>query len=319
MNLVARALAFLPFIGTSILFGIASGQHLQAPGFYRGKLGTLEITAISDGTAPRHLDQIVNKPEIVVAEYSAIHEPQPVSLSINAYLVNTGSHLILIDTGAGELFGPGSGLLISNMKAAGYQPAQVDTILLTHIHADHSGGLSVGGAMQFANATVYVDQRDLEYFVQRKDRPEDSETLRRQTAQSRATLGPYLRANRIVPINPGSEIVPGIISRGQAGHTPGHTAYLVQSEGHRMLVWGDIIHSAEVQFAHPEVTIVYDTNPEEAAQARMRELDFVAQSGLLVASAHISFPGLGHVHKCGAAFGWAPIPYEATVAELDPK
>ena len=264
------------------------------------------------------MDQKIEVPS-AQAEYTAIHEPQPINLSINAYLINTGSHLILIDTGAGELFGSGSGLLISNLRAAGYQPAQIDTILLTHIHGDHSGGLSVAGVVQFPNATVYVDQRDLEHFVKRKDSAEDSETLRRQTAQSRATVGPYLKADRIVPITQDGEVVPGITSRSQAGHTPGHTAYLVQSEGHRMLVWGDIIHSAEVQFEHPEVTVVYDGNPDEAAKARMRELEFVAQNGLLVALAHISFPGLGHVRKVGAAYRWAPIPYSAAVTELDPK
>src|SRR6202034_4043674 len=95
-------------------------------------------------TAPRHVDKILSKPDIAVSEYAADHEMEPVDLSINAYLINTGAHLIPIDTGAGELFGATSGMLITNLEAAGYRPEQIDTILLTHIHADHSGVFQLG-------------------------------------------------------------------------------------------------------------------------------------------------------------------------------
>jgi glyoxylase-like metal-dependent hydrolase (beta-lactamase superfamily II) len=296
-----------------------SKQNRQAPGFYRGMLGAFEITTLSDGNAPRHMDQILSKPHIAIAEYAANHEAQPVNLSINAYLINTGSRLVLIDTGAGELLGPSSGLLISNLDAAGYSPGQIDTILLTHIHADHSGGLSVGGVRLFPNATVYVDGRDLEYFVTREDTPADPQALRRTIQQSRATVGPYLDAKKIALVREGGAILPGIAPRSQPGHTPGHTAYLVQSEGHEILFWGDIIHSSEVQFEHPEVTVQYDVDPGKAAEARVRGFEFAAGKGILVASDHISFPGLGHVRKAGSGYRWAPIPYCATVSELCPS
>ena len=298
---------------------LVSKQNRQAPGFYRGMLGAFEVTALSDGNAPRHMDQILSKPDIAIAEYAADHEVQPVNLSINAYLINTGSCLILIDTGAGELLGTSSGLLISNLNAAGYQPEQIDTILLTHIHADHSGGLSVGGVRQFSNATVHVDRRDLEYFVTGKDHPGQSSALRATIQQSRATVGPYLDAKKIALIQAGDAILPGITSRTQPGHTPGHMAYLVQNEGHEMLFWGDIIHSSEVQFEHPEVTVQYDVNPNEAGKTRLREVEFSADRGILVASDHISFPGLGHVRKIGSGYRLSPIPYCATVSELCPK
>jgi glyoxylase-like metal-dependent hydrolase (beta-lactamase superfamily II) len=215
--------------------------------------------------------------------------------------------------------GTSSGLLISNLNAAGYQPEQIDTILLTHIHADHSGGLSVGGVRQFSNATVHVDRRDLEYFVTGKDHPGQSSALRATIQQSRASVGPYLDAKKIALIQAGDAILPGITSRTQPGHTPGHMAYLVQNEGHEMLFWGDIIHSSEVQFEHPEVTVQYDVNPNEAGKTRLREFEFSADRGILVASDHISFPGLGHVRKTGFGYRWSPIPYCATVSELCPK
>jgi glyoxylase-like metal-dependent hydrolase (beta-lactamase superfamily II) len=291
----------------------------QAPGFYRGALGSFEVTALSDGTAPRYMDQILSKPDIVRAEYTADREPQPVRLSINTYLINTGAHLVLIDTGAGELFGATSGMLIANLAAAGYEPEQIDTILLTHIHGDHSGGLSIGGLRQFQKATVYVHENDLAYFVTRKDSADEPEALRTTIKQSRTTVGPYLEAKQIALIKANEEIVPGITARTQPGHTPGHTAFLIQSEDHELLVWGDIIHSAEVQFDHPEVTVQYDVDAKKAAQIRLRQLKFAADKGILVASQHISFPGLGHVRRVGPGYRWLPIPYSATVTELDPK
>jgi glyoxylase-like metal-dependent hydrolase (beta-lactamase superfamily II) len=315
-TLVGLGLAAIPRIATAQR---PSASVKEAPGFYRGYVGAFEVIALSDGTAPRHLDQILSDPSIARKELSADHESEPVPLSINAYLINTGSHLILIDTGAGELFGSTSGSLISNLRAAGYETDQIDTILLTHIHADHSGGLSVGGIRQFPKATVYVDKRDIEYFVTRKDNSDECEILHRQVKQSRATVGPYLKVRKITLIKGDGEVVPGITSLGQPGHTPGHTAYLVQSSGHELLVWGDIIHSSEVQFEHPEVTVKYDVDADTAAQTRLRKFQFAADKGVLVASAHISFPGLGYVRKVGGRYRWVPIPYDATSRQLDRK
>jgi glyoxylase-like metal-dependent hydrolase (beta-lactamase superfamily II) len=310
-KVVGSGIAATPFV---------SNQNRQAPGFYRGMLGAFEVTTLSDGNAPpRPMDRIFSKPAIAIAEYAANHEAPPISMSINAYLINTGSRLILIDTGAGELLGATSGLLISNLNAAGCRPDQIDTILLTHIHADHSGGLSIGGVRQFPNATVYVDGRDLECFVTGKDHPGQSPALRTVTQQSRATVGPYVDAKKIALIKDGDEVLPGVTARSQPGHTPGHTAYLVESEGHEMFFWGDIVHSSEVQFEHPEVTVQYDISPGEAVEARVREFAFTADRGILVASDHISFPGLGHVRKIGPSYRWVPIPYRATVSELCPS
>jgi glyoxylase-like metal-dependent hydrolase (beta-lactamase superfamily II) len=297
--------------------GTTSDQ--QAPGYYRAKLGAFQITAFSDGAAPRHMDQILSKPDVANAEYGGAHENEPIDLSINAYLINTGDHLILIDTGAGELFGSTSGALIANLKAAGVSPEKIDTILLTHIHADHSGGLAEKGVILFPNATVYVSKRDVETFVTREDTADESADLQRIVKQSRATIGLYLKAKKVHYIEHDGEILPGITSRSQSGHTPGHTAYIVESGGHKVLFWGDIVHATEVQFAHPEITVQYDIDPKQAAEQRIREFQFASETGILVASDHISFPGLGHVRKTDSGYRWYPIPYSASVVELDPK
>jgi glyoxylase-like metal-dependent hydrolase (beta-lactamase superfamily II) len=312
----------------SMLFMIGSVQSActlsaqtlqQAPGFYRATLGSFTFTALSDGTAPRDMAKILSKPDVATLQYDLDHEKEPIALSINAYVINTGSHWALIDTGAGELFGETSGKLIVNMKASGIDPKQIDIVLLTHIHADHSGGLTVGGTMQFPNATVYVDKRDVDLFVNRSVTPADSPDLRRIVAQSQATVGPYLRAGKIVFIAHDGQIIPGIESRSQPGHTPGHTAYIVESSGHKILFWGDIVHAAEVQFARPDITVQYDIDLSEAAIQRLREFQFAADSGIVVASDHISFPGLGHVRKLATGYAWLPVPYSAIVNEIDPK
>lgn len=326
MGKIAQPILVLILVGLTItsVARIVAGQTpapspRQAPGFYRGYLGAFEVIALSDGTAPRRLDEIMSNPRLVREELSADHISEPVPISINAYLINTGSHLVLVDTGAGELFGSSSGLLLSNITAAGYRADQVDVILLTHIHADHSGGLSVGGKRRFPNATVYVNGRDIAHWLSKDEEAKAPPSSRKTFEQSQASVNPYVAANRVVEIKPDSEAIPGITARSASGHTPGHTAYLVESQGHKLLLWGDTIHSAEIQFGHPEVTVQYDVNPQAAVNARQQLLDFASKSGVLVGSAHISFPGLGRVRKVEGGYRWAPMPYSATVTELDPK
>ena len=305
-------------VGVPASIAVPAKVMKQAPGFYRGQLGDFEVTALSDGTTPRHLDEILSDPETVRDELTADHEVEPVELSINAYLINTGTHLVLVDTGAGELFGPLSGLLLANLVAAGYQAEQVDMILLTHIHGDHSGGLSISGKRQFPNATVYVDGLDVAYWLSKNEELKAPESTRKTFQQSQATVNPYVEAKRLLEIKRGSELVPGITARSAPGHTPGHTAYLVESRGHKLLLWGDTIHSAEVQFSYPQVTVQYDVRPDEATQTREQLLDFAAKNAVLVGSNHVSFPGFGHVRKLGDGYRWIPISYTARITELDP-
>ena len=193
------------------------------------------------------------------------HETPLIELSINAFLINTGKNLILVDTGAGELFGPNAaGRLVSNLRAAGYRPEQIDTVLLTHLHADHSGGLSVGGQRQFTNAVVYVDKRDPAFWLDADQEKAAPENRRRFFRQAHATVDPYVRAGRLRTFEGATLLFPGIRSIPAYGHTPGHTAYMVDSRGQRLLLWGDVIHCAEVQFRDPTITIEYDIHPTAA-------------------------------------------------------
>jgi glyoxylase-like metal-dependent hydrolase (beta-lactamase superfamily II) len=289
----------------------------QAPGYYRTMLGADEITVLSDGTAPRDVDKIMSKPDEIRQIMANDHQALPIDLSINAFLINTGSKLILVDTGAGELFGAGAGKLVANMRAAGYQPEQVDAILLTHIHADHSGGLSIGGKLVFPNAYVYVDKHDPEFWLSAAAEAKNP-SKKTTFAQSHATVDPYVKAGKLRPFDGATELFPGIRSVPAHGHTPGHTAYMVESKGQKLLLWGDTIHLAEVQFADPDVSIEYDADHDAAIASRKALLAEAASQGYLVGGAHISFPGLGHVHSDTKGYGWVPLPYSATVTRTKP-
>jgi glyoxylase-like metal-dependent hydrolase (beta-lactamase superfamily II) len=192
-------------------------------------------------------------------------------------------------------------------------------ILLTHIHGDHSGGLTARGTRQFPNATVYVDGRDIALWLSKSKEERSAPSARKTFEQSQATVNPYMEAERVMEIKPDVEVIPGITARTASGHTPGHTVYLVESQGHRLVLWGDTIHAAEVQFSHPDITVRYDVDAQDAIRSRRRWLNVAGTTGVLVGAAHISFPGLGHVRKTDHGYRWVPIAYSPTVTELDRK
>jgi glyoxylase-like metal-dependent hydrolase (beta-lactamase superfamily II) len=284
----------------------------QAPGFYRLRLGDFKITVLSDGTAPRNLPGIMSKPDEVRAAFAAAHETLPVELSINCFLVDTGQVKVLVDTGAGALFGETSGRLVANMQAAGYRPEEIDAILLTHIHGDHSGGLTVAGQRIFPNALLHVDRRDVDHWLSISEEAKVAANRKQTFEQSRQTVGPYVQTGKLRAFDGATELFPGIQSVPFYGHTPGHTAYMLKSGEQRLLLWGDTVHAAEVQFADPSVTIEYDVDADQAIASRRRVLASAAQEGYLVGGAHLSFPGLGHVRIERGQYIWAPAPYTSS-------
>jgi glyoxylase-like metal-dependent hydrolase (beta-lactamase superfamily II) len=284
----------------------------QAPGFYRFRLGDFLISVLSDGTASRDLPKIMSKPDAVRSAFEASHEGLPVELSINCFLIDNGVQKILVDTGAGELFGSKSGHLVTNLRAAGYRPEEIDAILLTHIHGDHSGGLSIGGRRVFAKALVYVDERDPAFWLNTNMAAKALDSRRTTVAQSHQTVDPYVEAGKVRTFDGATELFPGVRSVPEYGHTPGHTGYMLESRHQRLLLWGDVVHAAEVQFKDPTITIEYDVDPEQAIASRQRVLAEAAQQGYLVGGAHLSFPGIGHVRRERGGYLWIPAPYSST-------
>lgn len=287
---------------------------VQAPGFYRIMLGNFEVTALSDGTDELPVDSLLSEPATrTEAVLKASFLKSPLETSVNAFLINTGSRLILVDTGAGAFFGPTLGKLVANLRAAGYEPSQVDDILLTHMHPDHEGGLVANGHRVFPNATIYANKRDADFWLSKANMDKaiaDSASEPKSFFQDAiVSLKPYVDAGKVSWFNHNSEILPGVFSIWSPGHTVGHTAYLVQSKGQKLLLIGDAIVVGAVQFKDPSVTIAYDMNPKEAAASRAKLFTLAAKDGDLVGGDHLSFPGLGHIVRQGKGWLWIPVNY----------
>ncbi len=281
----------------------------QMPGVYRVTVGAYRVTALSDGTLPLPIHPLVKglTPEQIDALLEERFERDPLETSINAFLIDTGSRVLLVDTGAGKLFGEYGGKLPVSLAAAGYRPDQVTDVLITHIHTDHSGGLALDGRPQFPNATVHVGKADVDFFFDKANMAKGMSP--RHYDEALATVGPYLKAGKVKTFSEQSEILPGVTAIPTPGHTPGHAFYRVESEGQSIEFWGDILHVGPVQFRRPEATVTYDIDQDAARAQRLKQFALEADSGRLTGAAHLSFPGLGRLRRDGDAYAWVPVEY----------
>lgn len=287
----------------------------QAPGYHRMLLGDFEITALSDGTVKLPVDQLLHAhPGEAKRRFERARLELPAETSFNGYLVNTGSKLVLIDTGAANNFGPTLGKLVANLRAAGYQPEQVDEVYITHLHPDHVGGLMLDGQRAFPNAVVRADKADADYWLSTAHMEKAPKDAQGFFQAAMAALKPYVDAGKFRPFEGPTELVPGIQAVPLHGHTPGHNGYLVSSQGQRLLVWGDVMHAAAVQMPDPGVTIQFDTDPKAAAPQRRKVMAEAAREGIWIAGAHLSFPGLGRLRAQGKGYEWQPLNYSSLPA-----
>ncbi|KQY11713.1 MBL fold metallo-hydrolase [Massilia sp. Root133] len=281
-----------------------------APGFFRVMLGDVEITPISDGTFDLPMDQIIRqKPELTRTTLTKNFLKLPVETSDNAFLINTGSKLVLVDTGAGAMMGPTVGKLVNNLKAAGYRPEQIDEIYITHMHGDHVGGLVNNGQRVFPNAVVRAGKADADYWLSQANMDKAPADKKDFFKGAMASINPYIQAGKFKPIEKDGELVPGVSAQAEHGHTPGHTVYAVESHGQKLVLIGDLIHLAAVQFDNPQVTVAFDSDEKAAAAARKKVFDDAARNGWLVGGAHLQFPGLGHLQTQGKGYRWVPVNY----------
>ncbi|MGQ9365043.1 MBL fold metallo-hydrolase [Azospirillum sp. ST 5-10] len=288
-----------------------AAAYAQAADIYRFPLGDLVITALSDGTVPQDLHRLLldTTPSAVDRLLDRSFLSNPVEASINAFLIEDGERRILVDTGAGALFGPGNGgKLPDSLAAAGTAPEDVTDILITHVHTDHSGGLVVDGRMAFPNATVHVGAPDLAFFLDAAN-AEKAGYDRRYFDEAAATIGVYAKAGKVATFGDGATVLPGIVATLHPGHTPGSAFFTVTSAGRSIVFIGDVIHVGAVQFPDPATTIVYDVDPAEAAAARRAAFAAFADRRQLVAAPHLPFPGVGHIGRDGDAYRWHPLEY----------
>ena len=287
----------------------------QAPGYYRAMLGDFEVTAISDGTVSLPMIKLLTntKPQAVAAALKKGFLMQPVETSVNTYLVNTGSKLVLIDTGAAGLFGPTLGNILANLQAAGYKPEQVDEIYITHMHPDHVGGLVDKGALAFPNAVLRINKLDTDFWLSEANLSAAPEASKSFFQGAMASVNPYVKAGKLKTFEGPTDLVAGIRAVPAVGHTPGHTTYLIESKGQKLMLWGDLLHLAALQFDKPNVTIQFDSKPSQAEKARKMAFAQAAKEGYMIGVTHVAFPGLGHLRASpgGKSYTWVPLNYSS--------
>ncbi len=289
----------------------------QVAGYYQYQAGNVQITALLDGTnfmSPTLFKDIPQQQvHDILKKYYADQE-KGVQTSVNAFLVNTGKSLVLVDSGAASCFGAHLGSVLINLKAAGYQPEQVDTILLTHLHPDHVCGISKNGTANFPNAIVYASQDEANYWLDAKQASKVPEAKRAgylgTVEKIKAALAPYQAKQRFKTYKLGDEIQ-GFKVISTAGHTPGHFSYAFKTDSETVVFIGDIVHSHTVQFDRPKTAIEYDINPQQAVQTRLKQFADFAKNGQTIAAPHLPFPGIGHVYSAdGKSYQWIPVHFK---------
>lgn len=311
MKLAKVFLSAVCLLGATPALAIAPKATTGNPGYYRFHLGDFEINVISDGTFEPPMGQLLTgiSPKEVKADFTRNFLGDKFETSLNTFLINTGSKLVLIDTGAGTNFGPTVGHLQEHIKAAGYSPEQVDIVLITHMHGDHIGGLVADGKRVFPNATLYIGKADVDYWMSKAQMEKAPADKKPFFESATADVTPYVQSGQLKPLAEDTEIAPGIRSVAAHGHTPGHTMYSVESKGQRLLLIGDLIHVAAVQFEEPSVCIQFDSDQAMAEKQRKKTFIEVAKKRELIAGAHLPFPGVGHLRAEKRGYSFIPLHY----------
>jgi len=272
---------------------------------YQFKLGDFECVSISDGSHDYPLqDFFANVPKEQIEELLRQHNlPTGHITTPYTYLhVNTGEHRVLVDMGAGNLF-PTTGRLVQNMKAAGIEPTEIDTVIITHAHPDHIGGtLDDEGNLVFPSARYYIWKDEWDFWVSESAFEKAPEIF---VKIARKNLEPI--KDRVSLLDHESEILPGIRVIAAPGHTPGHIVVSVSSGDEQLLYIGDTV-LYPLHLEHPDWTPIYDILPEKAAATKRRIFDrAVAEKAWVIGQHFPPFPSLGHVMKKGEGWQWQPI------------
>ena len=286
-------------------------QNTQAPSFYRFKIGSIEATVVSDGPLPiGPASRTFRGPsEAELGKMFADHflPTDNVVLDQNALVINTGDRLVLFDTGMSSVKRPNTqtGRLLMSLKQAGIDPKDIDAVVLTHPHIDHSGGMVADdGSRNFPNAQVYMTEVDYDFWMDDKRLGTPAEGSART---ARKNLPPY--RDRMIFIKDGQEILPGVQAMHTPGHTVGHTVYMITSGGKTICNIGDVAHHV-ILFEHPRIEVAFDTNSKQGAESRVKLFDMLAAQRIPLLVFHMPWPGLGQLAKRGDGFRYVPSPMQ---------
>ena len=284
----------------------------QVPGVYRRRIGEVLVTALNDGSLVLPAEAFLNiTPDERETLLRAAGRRPPFHSPVNTFLLQWPERTVLIDTGAGKMMGPSAGRLPANLHAAGVAPGEITDVVLTHMHLDHVGGLlDQAGAPAFPDAQLWVAEEEIAFWQDDAQKAAAPEQRRSSFDGARQMVRPY--ADRLHRF-PYGEIMPGLEAIATPGHTPGHTSFLLSSAGAKLLIWGDVVHLQAVQASHPDVSLVFDSDPAQAMQTRRALFDRAANEDLLVNGMHMSFPGFARVGRAGGAYALLPEVWQGEV------
>lgn len=296
--------------------GITMPAHAAAPlngkqgGFFRFKLGSFEITAISDGIWLRDLDAnfVRNAPLADVQKVLAdAYAPAgKIPIPFTPLIVNTGSRLVALDTGTGGRLAPTSGSYMDGLAAAGIDPKSVDAVVISHFHPDHINGIRTkDDQLVFPNAEIMVPAPEWAYWMDDARMNNAPEALKGAFGNVRRVFGSI--AGKVARFEPGKEVVPGITTIAAHGHTPGHTAFLISSGNRSFMTIVDSTNNADLFVRNPDWQAIFDMDGNMAAENRKKLLDRAAADKIPVAGYHWPFPAVGYVTKDGAGFKLNPV------------
>ena len=273
----------------------------QIPGVYHRKIGNIIVTTISDGYLDGTLE-VMRNVDIEKARQILTDAFRPARrTSVNTFLIYSKGRIAIVDTGSGNYLQPTAGFVQRNLALAGIDPKSIDTVLLTHMHPDHSAGLTdmSNGQLLFPNAELVMHENELAHWFDDSAMAKvDERSAQLYFQAGREQVAPYKNRTRLFREG---EVFPGVTAVPSLGHTPGHTAYLVASGNDQLMIWGDTVHVPEVQTAFPEAGMAFDTDLAAAAAARKRMFDRVSADGILIAGMHLHFPAFSRLaRRCDA-------------------
>lgn len=319
MLIGTAALAATPLISTAPAHAAVPQTGKQAPGVYRYKLGSFEVTVVTDGKSrvPVTDGFVTNAPksDVQAALAASFMDTEIFYGPYNPIVVNTGSHLAVIDTGNGEAAYESTkglnGQFLTNLAAAGIDANAIDTVIISHYHGDHINGLlRKNNTLAFPNATVHVPAAEHRYWMSgdemKRARSPRIEMLFKNAR--RVISGEVLKRLRTYEWD--EEIIPGISAVATPGQSPGHTSHLISSGNSKVFVHGDVTHAPFLFVRNPGWHPFYDHDPVQSEITRRKVLDMLASQKMMVQGYHFPFPGIAHIEKTATGYREIPVPWD---------